>query len=369
MAKNKTGIQLSSAFDLGGFNMFSIDHTLRLAAIGLLLASGVAHAAPADQIADLSVGITGSSSALVFGGTKNYTVTLANAGPNYAEGVTLTAVVPAGMEIAAVDGCKPTSAPDPVTLEVAPFPCAVVAAIPYGEAAAVVVTVSVPFPDPLPTTCPAPDSIGAFQATVATASTDPDLANNTGSITRTVGKFSDIQLTFSGPATAVQGQTVDYVVTVTNAGPCAADRVRAVSGNFSGGLIYTGATGPCAAVADDDPCILGAMAPAAVITYTKSYLVADMPPDLLSNANPNGLTVASTATAAVAANPTANPPVVGSPAIPATPDPDTDNNTKSSTTLVTQAASGCSSSGAGGPLGLLVVGAALVLGLRRRRLS
>ena len=348
--------------------MFSIDHKLRLAAAGLLLAAGVAHAAPADQVADLSVAIAGSSSALAFGGSKTYTVTLDNAGPNYAEGITLTGVIPAGMEIAALDGCDSTSAPDADGV-VARFPCSVPGVIPYGESVTVSVTVSIPFPDPLPTTCPAADSIGAFSVTATTASTDPSAANNSASITRTVGKIADIQVEFTGPATAVQGQTIDYTVKVTNAGPCAADRVRAASGNFSGGLIYSGATAPCSAVVNDATCTLGAMAVGQVITYTKSYLVAEMPSDLLRNANPNGITVTSATTASVPADPTATPPVVGSPAIPATPDPDAGSNTVTSTTLVTNSASGCSSTGAGAPVGLLMVGAALVFGLRRRRQS
>ena len=63
-------------------------------------------------------------------------------------------------------------------------------------------------------------------ATVASDSTDPVLSNNSSTMTTTVTGSADVSVTESGPAIVQAGNTVSYVVTVTNNGPSAAPAVE-----------------------------------------------------------------------------------------------------------------------------------------------
>ena len=59
-------------------------------------------------------------------------------------------------------------------------------------------------------------------ATVASDSTDPVLSNNSSTMTTTVTGSADVSVSQTGPAIVQAGNTVSYVVTVTNNGPSAA---------------------------------------------------------------------------------------------------------------------------------------------------
>jgi len=183
--------------------------------------------------------------------------------------------------------------------------------------------------------------------TATTTSTDPAAANNTAAVTP-VGVplvFADVSVDFTGPETSAASSDVTYSVTVTNSGPCLATDVWAYSDAY-GSAPFVSATWACTNAGDDfevDGCALGDIAVGTPVTFTKTYNIPAMASDAISLYHPNGVTVES-----------------------ATTEYDTDNNSAGFSTVVSQSV-GCSSAGAGGPTGLLALGAVLALVRRRRR--
>jgi uncharacterized repeat protein (TIGR01451 family) len=79
-------------------------------------------------------------------------------------------------------------------------------------------------------------------ATVTSATTDPDLTNNTDQVTTTVGPAADLQLVKTGPKSVVAGALLAYTITVTNHGPNAATSV-VVTDPISAGTTFVSASG------------------------------------------------------------------------------------------------------------------------------
>jgi uncharacterized repeat protein (TIGR01451 family) len=232
--------------------------------------------------------------------TRTYTITVSNAGPSNAAGVTLTDTWPAGFTrgtITPAPGvtCADTTVPN--------FSCNV------GNLAAganKVITVTY--------TVPASTAAGPQTNTVTVASTtdDPNGANNTTSDTNTVKTSADMSVTKSdgvSEVTAGDGVTYTYTITVTNAGPSDASNVMLSDtwpagfsrGTLPGGCSNTG-TGP------SFTCNLGTIAAGASVVRTVSYTVP----------------------ASTAAGPQTNTVTVSS----ATEDPNNTNNTASDTNTV-----------------------------------
>jgi uncharacterized repeat protein (TIGR01451 family) len=153
-------------------------------------------------IADLSVTKTGPASAIP-GTTISYTLTVANAGPNDASGVTLADPTPAGLTF--------TSATAPCS---GGFPCALGIVAGAGN---VVVTVTYTVP---------PDYAGPSPivntATVSAVTADPVATNNSQSVSTTVTPVADLAITKTDGLTSVtSGSVVTYTIVVTNTGPSA----------------------------------------------------------------------------------------------------------------------------------------------------
>jgi uncharacterized repeat protein (TIGR01451 family) len=79
-------------------------------------------------------------------------------------------------------------------------------------------------------------------ATATTATAESNTANNKGSVTTTVGAVADLALSKSGPATANAGDTLLYVITVTNNGPSPSTNV-VVTDNLPATAQLASATG------------------------------------------------------------------------------------------------------------------------------
>lgn len=336
--------------------MRNLKFALRTVFAGITLSAVVA-AAPA--VADADLGVTfATATAITYGGTKAYKATITNNGPSHASGIVVDATIPAGLDLVSVAGCTPTVAAQALGEA---FPCTVDGILVDTFSADVTITLRLALPDPLPTTCGVTATYGDLSVTVTSDTVDPDATNNTASITPVDVPlvFADLEAGFTGPATAAEGQSVDYTVTVTNHGPCPSVGVRVFSDAIYS-VTFVSTTAACATT-DADPdteavgCLIGDLAVGQTVTFTKTYTINAMPTDLLSTPNLNGISLGRGTGAS------------GTRSALTTRDLDLSNNSAGTTTISTQSATGCSSSGGGGPLGLLVVAAGLVMAFRRRR--
>jgi hypothetical protein len=323
------------------------------------------------QTADLSVALTPPLDAKKnpvpgsFGGSGKYTVTIANSETgSVAHGVKFSVANPqiadppvegARATYSIVSGCASLKG----NAEGQVFPCEVPDIV-DAESAEVVFTINLQVPDPLPATCPDTATyLGTSTVTVTSTTTDPVADNNTASFTHTVKPYADLEATLEGPATANVGDLVDFTVTVKNLGPC--DSAHVVVDTFQGGgpedgspLVGAGlrlqSSGtPCADVTDAMECGLDTLRSGQSITFKKTYKVEELPSSLISTGDPNGIEVTSNSTDPQNDN--------------STDDPNGDNNSATTNTLVTTS-SGCSASGLASPA--LPLALAALLGFRRR---
>ena len=239
-----------------------------------------------NTLADLSV-IKSGPAQLVAGANATYTLTVTNNGPNTALAAQLADPTPSGLTfVSASTPCQ------------SGFPCAL-GDLPNGASTIVSVTFAV-----------AANASGTITntASVSSPTADPNLANNTSTLTLAVviaPTSADLSLIKTGPASVTAGGTVAYTIVVANHGPNAAMNV-VVSDPTPAGLTFVANAGACATAY---PCALGTLANGASMTITSMYAVP---------ANYAG------------ANPIVNTANVGSD----TPDPNGSNNTGSATTPV-----------------------------------
>jgi uncharacterized repeat protein (TIGR01451 family) len=116
-------------------------------------------------------------------------------------------------------------------------------------------------------------------ATVSSTTPDPVTANNRATGKVVFSGSADLRVTKTGPATKVAGTPIQYVVTVTNAGPSTA-KAAVVTDRLPGGVSFTSVTttsGSCTygqPLAHDLTCNLGNLAMGAVVTVTVNGVVA-----------------------------------------------------------------------------------------------
>lgn len=150
--------------------------------------------------ADLSAQKTAASPTVDAGGTVGFTLTAHNAGPSAADDVVLTDQLPSGTEVASAPGCTTTGRT--VTCPVG--------AIASGAQATREITLR--FPHALGGQQP------ANTAAVSAATADPDPSNNGATAAVTVGQSADVGIGKESSA-ATAGSTVQWTLTVRNAGP------------------------------------------------------------------------------------------------------------------------------------------------------
>ena len=231
---------------------------------------------------DVSVTITDAPDPVVAGTNLTYTVTVANAGPSDAQGVTATMATPTG-----------------TTLVSAPGPIGTLAAGASVQSTFVF------------TVTPAvlSGTVITGTATVASSTTDPNAANNTASTTTTVSAEANLAATLTASASAVLVNVpVTFSATSTNLGPSDAQNV-VLAITLSPDFRYAGHTASAGAVCTTPQvgnsgvisCTwAGATAPNAVRTLDVSAFS--------NNDNQNTVSVAtsSATTDPVAANNTAS---------------------------------------------------------------
>ncbi len=227
--------------------------------------------------ADVSITKTGPAS-VVPGTNVVYTITVTNAGPSNAAGVSVADVTPAGLTFVSNAGACSGA-----------FPCAL-GTIAAGASQVITTTFSVP-----------PAYAGANPilntATASATTGDPVPANNSATASTPVAAGSaNLSLTKTGPASVTPGQTVAFTITVTNAGPSDAAAVS-VTDPTPAGLTFLSNTGNCVTAF---PCALGTVPFGATRTITATYSV----PSGYAGASPiaNAATVSSATSDPVAGN-------------------------------------------------------------------
>jgi uncharacterized repeat protein (TIGR01451 family) len=168
--------------------------------------------------ADLSVTKSDAPDPVVAGSNITYTINFANNGPSDAQTVTVTDAVPAGTTFVSASVTTGTgwgtSAPAVGGTGNVVFSKATVVA---AETAVFSIVVNV---------TPSTTGIVTNSATAATATTDPNAANNTGTATTTVNAEADLAVTKSdSPDPVFAGNNITYTINFTNNGPSFASSV------------------------------------------------------------------------------------------------------------------------------------------------
>ena len=169
-------------------------------------------------VADLSVTKTDSPDPVSAGANLNYTITVANGGPNAAQSVSLTDTLPAGMTFVSLSAPAGLSCTTPAVGATGTVTCSIAslaAAAPQTLTLVAQVGAGV-----------ASGTVISNTATVSAATTDPNPANNSATTTTTVATAADLSVTKSvTPAETVSGGGVTYTLSVSNAGPSDAANV------------------------------------------------------------------------------------------------------------------------------------------------
>jgi uncharacterized repeat protein (TIGR01451 family) len=161
--------------------------------------------------ADLQVTKTDSPDPVVPGENLEYSITLTNSGPSDAQNVLLSDVIPTGTS--AISFGQTSGPASSLAFDGTSF-TATIGTLPAGETATFTMVVNVD---------PASSGGGTITNTVnvTSATTDPDLGNNTGTETTAVAApQADLVVTKTdSPDPAVIGSNVEYTITLTNNGP------------------------------------------------------------------------------------------------------------------------------------------------------
>ncbi len=228
-------------------------------------AAGNNSATDLDQITaqgDLSITITDSPDPVAAAGIETYTITVTNAGPSTATGITVVNTLPAGSSFTSATGTgwtcsavalvvtctRPTLAPGAA-------PAITIVAVMPGTAGMVIDT-----------------------ATVTSTSTDPNAMNNTATQTTTVAASADLTLSITDtPDPAFTSSAVTYTLGVINVGPQAAANLSTTF-TVPAGTTFVSATGlgwTCNLAAGLVTCTRPALAPGAAPSIS---IVVTAPP-------------------------------------------------------------------------------------------
>lgn len=210
------------AGDLSGINVDPVDgtfwavnefaNTQATANWGTAIANFSPNAPPPTS-ADLSVVKTGPSS-VTAGTNASYIITLTNNGPDAAQTVVLTDLLPTGSTFVSItpSGTNPDS-------------------FTFGSGSGTVTesaaSVGAGNTDSFTLVVFAPASLAnganfSNTASATTSSTDPNSANNSSTVTGSIvntGPIADLSVTNSGPSNGVEGGNLTYTIVVTNNGP------------------------------------------------------------------------------------------------------------------------------------------------------
>ncbi|MEK7952936.1 choice-of-anchor Q domain-containing protein [Luteolibacter soli] len=162
-----------------------------------------------DAQADLSITKTDGVTTATPGGSVTYTITASNAGPSNASAVSVSDVLPASISGATWTGAGAGGGTGPAN----------------GSGNISVSNISLPAGGSFTFTVTAPISAAATgtlvnTATVSSAATDPNPANNSATDTDTLAPQANLAITKTdGVTSAIPGTQVTYTITASNSGP------------------------------------------------------------------------------------------------------------------------------------------------------
>ncbi|HZY90699.1 MAG TPA: CARDB domain-containing protein, partial [Gemmataceae bacterium] len=252
---------------------------------------------------DADLAVTNSAPAVVAtNGTLTYTITVSNNGPNAAQNVSLSDLLPAGTTFASQ---SQTSGPAFTLSNTGNQVSDTIAALASGQSATFQVQATV--------TAAAGTNL-SDTATVSSPTLDPNPANNSASAATAVQPSADLAVTLSAPALGTAGANLPYTITVTNKGPDAAQNVvlsDLLPANTTF-LSQSQTSGPAFTLANTGNQVSDTLASLASGQSATFQVIAQVSPGLTSATN-----VSDTATVSAV-----------------TPDPNSANNTNSATTAV-----------------------------------
>jgi uncharacterized repeat protein (TIGR01451 family) len=168
--------------------------------------------------ADLAVTASGPSS-VTAGTNASYTITLTNNGPDTAQSVVLTDVLPAGSSFVSITPAAGN--PDSFSFTQS-----------GGTLTGTSPSVASGNMDSFTLVVSAPGNLAngasfSDTASVTSATSDPNSANNSATVSGSIvnNQSADLSVAASGLATSAEGNTITYSVTVTNSGPSDAANV------------------------------------------------------------------------------------------------------------------------------------------------
>lgn len=241
--------------------------------------SAAATTTPVTAASDLSIAVSGPTGTVNSGSAVAYVIAVTNNGPDAASGATVTDTLPSGTTMSSFSGtgwnCTGTTT---VT-------CTSTTAVPNGGSFPTLTINST-----APATTPATNSVSVTPA----GSTDLASGNNGSTTSYAVtGPNADLGVTKSGPATASNGGIINYLITVTNAGPAAAPNV-VITDPTPAGLKFLSNSGGCTTAF---PCTIASLAAGQSVVITARYSVTAS-----SGTITNTASVTSTAPDAVTTN-------------------------------------------------------------------
>lgn len=267
------------------------------------ISSATADANPANNTSTVNttvagladVSITKSGPATVTPGTDiTYSLTVANAGPNAASGVSFSDPLPAGLTF--VSGAQNTgpafTCTTPAVGATGTASCSLAGTLASGASATFTLVAHVP---------PAATGSVANTATVTATSPDPVAGNDSATSTATISASADLSVTKTGAATVNAGSNLTYTITVANAGPSDAQTVALsdplpafttfVSAVQGTGPAFT-CTTPAVGATGTVSCSIATLASGASASFTLVVAV--------SMATPNATILGNTATVTTA---------------------------------------------------------------------
>ncbi len=222
-------------------------------------------------VIDLSITKSDDVDPVDAGGTLVYTLTIANAGPSTATGVTVTDVLPPEVTFSSSTASLGSSSESGGTITTD------IGTLASGASATVTITVSV-----------AGTAIGTFtnNATVIGNETDIAPANNSTSEDTTVRPVVDVRIDKTDSADPVNaGGSFSYTLTVVNDGPSTATNV-VVTDNLPAGVTFDSGTSSQGTVSESSGTVtanLGTLASGASATITLNVDVDDSTTGTLTN--------------------------------------------------------------------------------------
>jgi uncharacterized repeat protein (TIGR01451 family) len=170
--------------------------------------------------ADLSVTNTTPVGTLFAGNNITYSITVSNAGPNAAQNVALADVLPAGTTfVSDAQTSGPAFTLTNPNVGSAGTINGTISSLPANGSATFTVVALVP-------SSTASGTSITNSPSVTTDTVDPNLANNTQTVVKTVSTKADLSLVnTSGSGTVIAGSDISYSITVDNAGPSDAQTV------------------------------------------------------------------------------------------------------------------------------------------------